>query len=56
MGYYTTGSGKKNPAKFSDTRSAGLMGCASAALVSGQKQGGKIQTCRNFLHDPVQLV
>ena len=25
-----------------------LMGCALAALLSGQEEGGKIQTCRNF--------
>ena len=29
-----------------------LMGCALAALVSWQKEGGKIQTCRNFFARP----
>ena len=27
---------------------SGLMGCALAAWVSGQKYGGKIQTCNDF--------
>ena len=27
---------------------SGLIGCALAACVSGQKEGGNIQTCRNF--------
>ena len=31
---------------------SGLMGCALAAYVSGQKEGGTIQTCRNFLARP----
>ena len=29
-----------------------LMGCALAAWVSGQKEGGKIQTCINFFARP----
>ena len=31
---------------------SGLMGCALAALVSGQKEGEKIQTCRNLFAQP----
>ena len=31
---------------------SGLMGCALAAEVSGQKEGGKIQTCMNFFARP----
>ena len=31
---------------------SGLIGCALAAKVSGQKEGGKIQTCRNFFARP----
>ena len=32
---------------------SGLIGCALAAYVSGQKEGGRIQTCRIFSHGPV---
>ena len=34
----------------------GLIGCVLAAHVNGQKLGGKIQTCLNFLHDHVRYI
>ena len=46
----------KNLSKFSEKVVYWLMGCVLAAQVSGQNQGGKIQTCMIFfLHDPVKM-